>query len=318
MYNTGEFSTCNTQSVTSCPDEVVIETDLPLQLAARGKVRDIYGCGDGRLLFVTTDRISAFDCILGSGIPCKGRVLNQLSLFWFDFLGGVVRSHVITPDISRYPRAVETRREMLQGRSVLVKAAKMIPVECVARGYLAGSGWKEYQASETVCGVRLPSGLRDGDRLPEPIFTPAMKAHSGHDTNVSFEEVASTVGGGLAAELRKLTLEIYNRAAAYAMERGLILADTKFEFGFDDEGILLADEVLTPDSSRYWPADTYSPGRSQISFDKQYVRDYLETLHWDKRPPGPILPADVVERTSQKYQEAFARLTGRNLMAQSA
>lgn len=304
--------------MTPCPDEVVLETNLPLPLTGRGKVRDIYDCGDQRLLFVTTDRISAFDCILGSGIPCKGRVLNQLSLFWFDHFRDVVRSHVVTADLAKYPGSLQAHAPDLGGRSMIVKAARMIPVECVARGYLAGSGWKEYQASQSVCGIRLPPGLRDGDRLPEPIFTPAMKAHSGHDTNVSFEEVIAAIGADLARQLRDLTLDIYGRAAAYALERGLILADTKFEFGFDDEGILLADEVLTPDSSRYWPADTYSPGKAQISFDKQYVRDYLESLDWDKRPPGPVLPENVVERTAAKYQDAYSRITGRNLVAQSA
>lgn len=286
-------------------------------MTGRGKVRDIYDCGDGRLLFVTTDRISAFDCILGSGIPCKGRVLNQLSLFWFDYFQDVVRAHVITADTSAYPGALAGQARLLDGRSMLVKAARMIPVECVARGYLAGSGWKEYQAARTVCGIPLPAGLRDGDRLPDPIFTPAMKAQSGHDRNVSFEEVVNVVGQELAKTLRNLTLEIYNRAAAYAIQRGLILADTKFEFGIDEQGILLADEVLTPDSSRYWPADRYSPGSAQISFDKQYVRDYLETLDWNKQPPGPVLPGEVVQRTAAKYQEAYARITGRNLMGKS-
>lgn len=286
-------------------------------MTGRGKVRDIYDCGDGRLLFVTTDRISAFDCILGSGIPCKGRVLNQLSLFWFDYFQDVVRAHVITADTSAYPGALAGQARLLDGRSMLVKAARMIPVECVARGYLAGSGWKEYQAARTVCGIPLPAGLRDGDRLPDPIFTPAMKAQSGHDRNVSFEEVVNVVGQELAQTLRNLTLEIYNRAAAYAIQRGLILADTKFEFGIDEQGILLADEVLTPDSSRYWPADRYSPGSAQISFDKQYVRDYLETLDWNKQPPGPVLPGEVVQRTAAKYQEAYARITGRNLMGKS-
>jgi len=295
-----------------CPDDVVLETSLPLPLMARGKVRDIYSV-DNLLLFLATDRISAFDCILGSGIPCKGRVLTQMSLFWFQFLRDYVPSHLSAASFERYPENLQPYRKLLDGRSMLVKRAEMVPVECVARGYLAGSGWKEYQKAGTVCGIRLPSGLRDGDRLPEPIFTPATKAHSGHDENVSFEYVADQIGTQLATSLKELTLGIYSRAAAYALERGIILADTKFEFGWIDDELTLADEVLTPDSSRYWPLDAYKPGGSQVSFDKQYVRDYLEGLAWDKRPPAPGLPAEVVEKTSEKYQEAYLRLAGRPL-----
>lgn len=295
-----------------CRDEVLLETKLPLPLLGRGKVRDLYDLGDS-VLFVASDRISAFDCILGSGIPCKGRILTQMSLFWFDFLRDVVPSHLLTADVKEYPRRLYRYRKKLAGRSMLVKKAQMVEVECVARGYLAGSGWKEYQEKGSVCGIPLPAGMRDGDRLPEPIFTPATKAKSGHDMNVPFRYVAKELGVDLAGQLRDLTLELYNRAAKYAFERGIIVADTKFEFGFVDERLVLADEVLTPDSSRYWPADTYSPGGPQYSFDKQYVRDYLETLNWNKRPPAPALPEEVVKKTSEKYEEAFTRLTGRAL-----
>lgn len=295
-----------------CTGDVVLETELPLPLVGRGKVRDLYDTGDA-LLFVASDRISAFDCILQSGIPGKGKVLTQMSLFWFDFLSDTVPSHLITADVASYPAVLRASREQIEGRSMLVKKAQMIPVECVARGYLAGSGWKEYCAQRTVCGIPLPEGLRNGDRLPEPIFTPATKAQSGHDENVPFSSVAAKVGSELASRLRGLTLTIYSRAAAYALDRGIILADTKFEFGFIGDELVLADEVLTPDSSRYWPADTYRPGGPQISFDKQYVRDYLETLSWDKRPPTPALPAEVVQKTSEKYQEAYTRITGRAL-----
>jgi phosphoribosylaminoimidazole-succinocarboxamide synthase len=284
-------------------DPVVTETDLLLPLIGRGKVRDIYQIDENRLLFIATDRISAFDCVLATGIPCKGRVLTQLSVFWFDFLKEIVPNHLLTADTGTY----------YPGRSMIVRKAAMIPVECVARGYLAGSGWKEYRESGAVCGIALPSGLQDSSKLPEPIFTPATKAQSGHDMNVSFEQVANDVGRELAEKLRTLTLNIYMQAAAYAATRGIILADTKFEFGFIGDQLVLGDEVLTPDSSRYWPADSYKPGSSQLSFDKQYVRDYLETLSWDKRPPAPGLPADVAQKTSEKYREAYTRLTGRDL-----
>lgn len=289
-----------------CPDEILLETNLSLPLVARGKVRDIYDLGES-LLFVATDRISAFDCVLGSGIPCKGRVLTQMSAFWFDFFKDVVPSHVLSTEASQYSKTLE-------GRAMIVKKADMIPVECVARGYLAGSGWKEYQAHGSVCGIPLPPGLRDGDRLPEPIFTPATKAQSGHDENVSFEFIADHIGSELARRLRELTLDIYRRAAAYALERGIIVADTKFEFGFVGGTLVLADEVLTPDSSRYWPADRYAPGGPQFSFDKQFVRDYLETLSWNKKPPAPSLPDDVVLKTSEKYREAFERIAGHPLL----
>lgn len=291
---------------------VVLETYLPLPLVARGKVRDVYAAGND-LLFIATDRISAFDCVLGSGIPGKGQVLTQMSLFWFEYLRNVVRNHVMTADVSEFPESLQPYREVLEGRSMLVRKARMVEVECVARGYLAGSGWKEYRESGTVCGIPLPAGLQDGDRLPEPIFTPATKAQSGHDENVPFAFVEDTVGRDLAEELRAKTLDIYGRAAAYAGERGILLADTKFEFGFVDGELTLADEVLTPDSSRWWPADTWKPGGPQVSFDKQYVRDYLETLPWNKQPPAPALPDDVVAKTSEKYREAYRLLTGHEL-----
>lgn len=299
--------------------EVVLETQLPLPLVGRGKVRDIYQIGEREretaLLFIASDRISAFDCVLGSGIPCKGRVLTKMSLFWFEFLQGTVRSHLISASVADYPESLQPFRATLDGRSMLVEKASMIPVECVARGYLAGSGWKEYQTQGTVCGIALPKGLRNGERLPEPIFTPAAKAQSGHDENISLAEVEGQVGRQLAEKLRDLTLEIYRKAAVHALDRGIILADTKFEFGFlGGEELILADEVLTPDSSRYWPVETYKPGGAQFSFDKQYVRDYLETLTWDKRPPAPALPQEVIDKTSEKYREAYTRLTGQELV----
>ena len=295
-----------------CQDDVLLETKLPLPLRARGKVRDIYDLED-KLLFIASDRISAFDCILGSGIPCKGRVLTQMSLFWFDFLKDTIPSHLLTADFAAYPKRLQRFRKSIEGRSMLVRKAEMIEVECVARGYLAGSGWKEYSKNRKVCGIPLPPGLKDGDRLPEPLFTPATKASSGHDINVPFQYVVDRLGVELAGQLRDLTLDIYQRAAGYALDRGIILADTKFEFGFVEGKLVLADEVLTPDSSRYWPRDTYRPGGAQISFDKQYVRDYLETLPWNKKPPGPVLPEEVVRKTSEKYQEAYHRLTGSEL-----
>ncbi len=295
-----------------CKDRVLLDSKLPLTLRTRGKVRDVYEC-DNFLLFVATDRISAFDCILGSGIPCKGRILTQMSLFWFDFLKDVVPNHLQTADFNQYPWKLRPYRKRLEGRSMLVKIADMVPVECVARGYLAGSGWKDYQKTGKVCGIPLPAGLRDGDRLPEPIFTPATKAQSGHDVNVSFQHVAQKFGVDLTGKLRDLTLDIYARASAHALAHGIILADTKFEFGFVEGDLVLADEVLTPDSSRYWPADTYKPGGPQFSFDKQYVRDYLETLPWNKQSPAPALPDEVIRKTTEKYEEAYSRVTGRDL-----
>jgi phosphoribosylaminoimidazole-succinocarboxamide synthase len=282
-------------------------------LLGRGKVRDLYAV-DGALLLVATDRISAFDHVLGTGIPGKGKILTQISLFWFDLLASLVPNHIITAEVSQFPAVLQPYADQLEGRSMLVKQAAMFPVECVARGYLAGSGWKEYQASKTVCGIALPAGLQDGSRLPEPIFTPATKSQDGaHDENISYAATEAVLGAGDAAELRRLTLAIYKRAAAHAESRGLILADTKFEFGRTKEGIILADEVLTPDSSRFWEGKSWKPGGAQPSFDKQFVRDYLEEIHWNKQAPAPALPSDVAERTQQKYLEAFRRLTGRDL-----
>jgi phosphoribosylaminoimidazole-succinocarboxamide synthase len=291
----------------------LLQTDLgDLPLTARGKVRDIYSVSSDQLLFVASDRISAFDHVLGSGIPDKGKILTQLSLFWFDFLKSIVPNHVITADVTQYPNELQPFLNQLSGRSMLVKRAKMFPVECVARGYISGSGWKDYQQTGAICGIKLPAGLRESDRLPEPIFTPAAKINTGgHDENISYEAVEQTVGSAHAEALRTLTLNIYHRAARHAASRGLILADTKFEFGLLEETIILADEVLTPDSSRYWPAATYNPGGPQPSFDKQYVRDYLESIQWNKQAPAPALPDEVVARTREKYLEAFRLITGR-------
>jgi phosphoribosylaminoimidazole-succinocarboxamide synthase len=285
--------------------------DTPL--LGRGKVRDLYAV-DGALLLVATDRISAFDHVLGSGIPDKGKILTQISLFWFDLFKNLVPNHVITANVAEFPPALRPYAAQLEGRSMLVKRANMFPVECVARGYLAGSGWKEYQASGTVCGIKLPSGLKDGSRLPEPIFTPATKSQDGaHDENISYAAVEELLGANEAAELRELTLAIYRTAATHAESCGLMLADTKFEFGKTSEGIILADEVLTPDSSRFWDGELWKPGGAQPSFDKQFVRDYLESIHWNKQAPAPNLPDEVVERTRAKYLEAFRRITGREM-----
>ena len=297
--------------ITAAP---LLETSFPdLTLHGRGKVRDIYRVGDD-LLIVATDRISAFDYVLGSGIPDKGKVLNQLSAFWFERVGGLVPHHVITTDVDRFPAPLKPHADVLRGRAMLVRRTRPIAIECVARGYLSGSGWKEYQQMGRVCGIELPRGLKESDRLPEPIFTPATKAESGHDINISEEEAGQIAGRELIARLKQLTLEIYRRGAAHAETAGIIVADTKFEFGLArDEEIVLIDEVLTPDSSRFWPRDQYTPGQGQPSFDKQYVRDYLEQIRWNKQPPVPSLPDAVVQRTREKYVEAFRRLTGREL-----
>ena len=282
-------------------------------LIGRGKVRDLYAIDDA-LLLVATDRISAFDHVLGTGIPGKGKILTQISLFWFDLLNEIVPNHMISAEVSEFPQALKPYADQLEGRSMLVKRAAMFPVECVARGYLAGSGWKEYQAEGTVCGLRLPGGLLEGSQLPEAVFTPATKSQDGaHDENISFSQTESLLGKEDAAELRRLTLALYRKANQHATARGLILADTKFEFGRTAEGIILADEVLTPDSSRFWEGTAWKPGGAQPSFDKQYVRDYLESIHWNKQAPAPSLPDEVVERTLGKYLEAFRRLTGRDL-----
>ena len=293
---------------------VLLRTDFPdLELYASGKVRDLYRVDNDHLLFVATDRISAFDYVLASGIPYKGRVLTQLSLFWFDFLKDVVSNHLTTADVSHYPPNLRAHSDALRGRSMVVVKADMFAVECVVRGYISGSAWKEYKATGSTCGIQLPAGLKESDKLPEPIFTPATKATTGHDENIPFSEMKRIVGPQLSEELRDLSLKIYTKAADYAAARGIIIADTKFEFGRTAAGIILADEVLTPDSSRFWPADKYQPGKAQDSYDKQYVRDYLEEIKWDKKPPAPALPADVVRRTSDKYVEAYRLLTGHEL-----
>jgi phosphoribosylaminoimidazole-succinocarboxamide synthase len=282
-------------------------------LLGRGKVRDLYAIDDA-LLLVATDRISAFDHVLGTGITGKGKILTQISLFWFEMMADIVPNHLITANVMDFPERLQPFVDQLEGRSMLVKRAAMFPVECVARGYLAGSGWKDYQATQAVCGIPLPAGLEDGSRLPEPIFTPATKSQDGaHDENIAFAGAERAIGAGDAAELRRLTLAIYQKALKHAESRGLILADTKFEFGRTAEGIVLADEVLTPDSSRFWDASAWKPGGPQPSFDKQFVRDYLESIRWNKQAPAPSLPSDVAERTQAKYLEAFRLLTGRHL-----
>ncbi len=295
-------------------DTVLLRTDYPeLELRASGKVRDVYNLDHDHLLFVATDRLSAFDYILATGIPNKGRILTQISLFWFDFLKDIVPNHLVTADVNRYAAAIRRHADELRGRSMMVRRAEMFPVECVARGYLSGSGWKDYKATGTVCGVKLPPGLKESGQLPEPLFTPATKATTGHDINISFQEMCTLVDPELSRQLRDITLRIYKKAADYARQRGIIIADTKFEFGQTAQGITLADEVLTPDSSRFWPADTYQPGKAQDSYDKQYVRDYLEEIRWNKQPPAPALPQEVALRTSKKYLEAYRLLTGREL-----
>jgi len=297
-------------------NRVLLQTDLPdLTLYARGKVRDLYSL-DGTLLLVATDRISAFDYVLGTGIPEKGRVLTQLSLFWFDFLRDAVGNHLLTAKVSDYPAPLRKYADQLRGRSMLVTKAQMVDIECVVRGYISGSAWKEYQQNRTVCGIQLPQGLRESDKLPEPIFTPATKALTGHDENISFAEMCKRTGPELAGQLRDLSLKIYIEAADYAAGRGIIIADTKFEFGHTMQGLVLADEVLTPDSSRFWPADKYQPGQAQESFDKQFVRDYLEVVRWNKQPPAPSLPEDVAQKTSEKYVQAYRILAGRELPAE--
>jgi phosphoribosylaminoimidazole-succinocarboxamide synthase len=275
-------------------------------------VRDVYALDD-KLLIVATDRISAFDVVLPSAIPSKGAVLTALSLFWFKFLEDTVSNHLVTADVKLYPPPLPGYCDQLEGRSMLVSRAEVFPIECVARGYLAGSGWKEYRETGEVGGIRLPAGLRESARLPEPIFTPATKAEAGHDINISEREMEDRIGEEATSELRDLTLAIYSRAAAYAQERGIIIADTKFEFGVKNGKVILVDEALTPDSSRFWPESSYQPGGPQQSFDKQYVRDYLETLDWDKQPPGPTLPDAVVTRTSEKYLGAYRLLTGHSI-----
>jgi phosphoribosylaminoimidazole-succinocarboxamide synthase len=295
----------------------LMQSRLPLPVR-RGKVRDVYDLGNvigqPALLIVATDRISAFDVIMPNGIPDKGRILTALSLFWFEKFAGQFENHLIETDVTKYPAVLGPFADQLRGRSMLVKKAAVIPIECVARGYLAGSGWKEYRQSQTVCGIKLPPGLRQCDKLPQPIFTPATKEESGHDINISFEQAAERIGAETADELRRRTLSLYTAAADYAATRGVIIADTKFEFGrLDDARLILVDEVLTPDSSRFWPAESYQPGRDQPSFDKQFVRDWLESQPWGKTPPAPALPDDVVRGTRARYLEAYEKLVGKPL-----
>lgn len=297
------------------PSKTVSETDLPaLELVARGKVRDVYRVDETRLLFIATDRISAFDCVLPTAIPRKGEVLTQLSRFWFTRFQTLVPNHLITTEIAEMPSVVHPFAESLHGRAMLVRAAKVFPIECVVRGYLAGSGWKDYVTTGAVCGHSLPEGLREADELPAPIFTPATKAATGHDINISEAEAAQIIGADNLAFLRETSLKLYAAARDYAATRGIIIADTKFEFGLDEHGsIILVDEVLTPDSSRFWDAETYAPGSAPQSFDKQFVRDYLETLRWDKRPPAPPLPQQIVSATTARYLAAYRLLTGEEL-----
>ena len=298
--------------------EAIVETRLEgITPFRHGKVRDLYEAGE-HLLIVATDRISAFDYVLATGIPDKGAVLNQLSAFWFGLTSDVVPNHVMTTDTAEYPAPLRRHAAILQGRSMLVRRTRPLAIECVVRGYLSGSGWKEYQKTGRVCGIELPAGLKESDRLPRPIFTPSTKAESGHDVNITETEAAAIVGADLIQELRDLSLDVYRRGAAHAEKLGIIVADTKFEFGLVEPAgksasLMLIDEVLTPDSSRFWPADAYAPGGPQPSYDKQYVRDYLEQIGWNKRPPAPALPPDVVAKTREKYLEAFRRLTGREL-----
>ena len=291
----------------------LMRSEIPgVTLKSRGKVRDIYALADA-LLIVSTDRISAFDHVLPNGIPDKGKVLNQISLFWFDKTRELVRNHIREHRADRFPPPLREHAAMLRGRSVVVEKLQMLPVECVVRGYLSGSGYKEYLKTGAVCGIKLPAGLKDSDRLPEPIFTPSTKAETGHDENIAFDKVVDLIGQETATKARDLSLSIYNLGVKHALSRGIIIADTKFEFGSDDRGLVLADEVLTPDSSRFWPADTWKPGGAQASLDKQFVRDYLESIKWDKNPPAPKLPDEIVDGARKRYVEIFRRLTDREL-----
>ncbi len=293
--------------------DVLLTTDFKdIKPYKRGKVRDVYDLGD-KLLIISTDRISCFDVVLPCGIPYKGMVLTSISCFWFDFIQGIIKTHFITADINNYPLELQKYKSQLSGRSMLVKKTKLIPVECVVRGYLSGSGWKEYKQSQSICGIKLPAGLLESDKLPEIIFTPSTKEDVGHDMNVDQEYIENLVGKEMADTLKRLSITIYKKASEYALSRGIIIADTKFEFGVYNNEIILIDEVLTPDSSRFWPLSEYARGKSQPSFDKQFVRDYLESLTWDKTPPAPELPAEIIEKTTQKYLEAYKKITGKEL-----
>jgi phosphoribosylaminoimidazole-succinocarboxamide synthase len=293
--------------------EVLLTTDFKdLKLFRRGKVRDVYDLGD-KLLIVSCDRISCFDVVLPCGIPNKGEILTALSCFWFDFLKDVVENHFITADVDKYPAELQKYSKQLLGRSMLVAKSKPLPVECIVRGYLSGSGWKEYQRLKSVCGIKLPAGLKESDKLPEVIFTPSTKAEVGHDQNVAQDYIEKLIGKEAADKISELSVAIYKKASEYALSKGIIIADTKFEFGSFNKKIILIDEVLTPDSSRFWPLQEYAPGKSQPSFDKQFVRDYLETLDWNKTPPAPVLPQDIISKTRDKYLEAYHKLTGKVL-----
>jgi len=295
-------------------NEVLLTTDFKdLKLFRRGKVRDVYDLDD-KLLVVSSDRISCFDVVLSCGIPHKGNVLSSISCFWFDFLKDVTKNHLITADAGQYPQELNKYKTQLSGRSMLVKKAKALLVECIVRGYLSGSGWKEYKQKQSVCGIKLPAGLKESDKLPEIIFTPSTKEDAGHDINVEQGYVENLLGKSVSDKIKDLSIAIYKKASDYALSKGIIIADTKFEFGFYSGEIILIDEVLTPDSSRFWPLDQYKPGASQPSFDKQFVRDYLEGLDWDKNPPAPKLPVEIIEKTSLKYLEAYRRLTGKELL----
>jgi len=294
-------------------DTVLLETSIPyLKLHNKGKVREIFEI-DGNLLLVATDRISAFDVILPNGIPHKGKVLTQMSEFWFELIGELTENHLITTSIDEIDKITEEDRDLLRGRSMLVKKVEVIPVECIVRGYIAGSGWKDYKKNNAICGISLPGDLKESDKLPEPIFTPSTKAESGHDENISFEEAVNITGRELAEEIRQKSIAIYKKASEYALTKGIIISDTKFEWGKYGDKVILIDEVLTPDSSRFWPLESYSPGKPQPSFDKQFVRDYLESCGWDKNPPPPLLPEDIIRTTSEKYLEAYTKLTGKEI-----
>ena len=294
-------------------EPILLATDYKeLKLFRRGKVRDVYDLGD-RLLIVSSDRISCFDVVLPSGIPYKGKVLTALSLFWFDFIKGIVPHHLITADVNEYPKELQKYKKELQGRSMLVLKTKPLPVECVVRGYLSGSGWKEYKEKQSVCGIKLPEGLKESDKLSTIIFTPSTKENKGHDINVDQKYVEMQIGKEIADKISRLSIEIYSVASDYALKKGIIIADTKFEFGLCNNDLVLIDEILTPDSSRFWPKEHYKPGQGQPSFDKQFVRDYLETLDWDKNPPAPKLPEDIIKKTSEKYLDAYKKLTGKEL-----
>ncbi|MEE9606058.1 MAG: phosphoribosylaminoimidazolesuccinocarboxamide synthase [Candidatus Scalindua sp.] len=300
--------------MTTVSNSVLLKTDIPyLKLYNSGKVREIYEIDDN-LLIVATDRISAFDSVIPNGIPYKGKVLTHLSEFWFKHIGDLTENHLITTAIEGIDKLKEEDVGLLRGRSMLVKKVEVVPIECVVRGYLAGSGWKEYKESGTVCKIKLPANLKESEKLPEPIFTPSTKATSGHDENISFEEVVKIIGKELAEELKQKSIEIYKKASEYALTRGIIICDTKFEWGKYENKVILIDEVLTPDSSRFWPLEDYSPGKSQPSFDKQFVRDYLESCGWDKNPPPPSLPEEIVQTTSKKYLEAYGKLTGKDIL----